>query len=86
MLDSVEDGNYTLVTGNSCEDAPVIISGNYYQHVMTNTSFSSQMLSLMAGPIFDYPNNYLGDSVWDTVNYATGREIWTNTAVMLILN
>jgi len=83
ILDNVTNWSYDFITANSCEDAPIIISGLYHQAVFTDTSTWAQILNLIAWPKFDYPINYSWDTSWNIPNHSTWREIWTNTSVVL---
>jgi len=72
MLDSVKNGSYNFVNASICDNVPLVVSWLYDW-------------SIIAGPRFNYPIEYSWDNHRNIPSHSTGREIWTNTAVTLIV-
>lgn len=63
---------YTFITGTSCEPPPLVVSGFYYQDTMIDSWKDYKVLDTQV-------------LAWPQIIHNTWRDIWTNTAVELIM-
>jgi len=87
ILYFIENWDYSFISSSSCEDLPVIISGQYLQNINKDSwyDYKTVLSQISAWYDFWYPSLYPWDWNRNTRVKDIWRTTWTNTSVILVV-